>query len=88
MTLLPHFLPLEALAKANTRADGLAIKLEQSEKAREKAEEDAASIGDLRKRLHHAETSLSEKVTLQIAREEAIIRRLESQNRRVVSKFF
>ncbi|KAK1603676.1 hypothetical protein QYE76_027349 [Lolium multiflorum] len=75
----------EALAKANKHADDLAIKLEQSEKAREKAQEDAASVGDLQKRLHHAETSLSEKTTLQIAREEAIISPpLESQNRRFV----
>jgi uncharacterized protein YoxC len=85
---MPCFLPLEALAKANKCADDLAIKHEQSEKAREKAEQDVASVVDLRKRLHHAETSLSEKTTLKIAREEAIIRRLESQNQRFVSKFF
>ena len=84
---MPYFLLLEALAKANKRADDLAIKLEQSEKAREKAEQDAASVGDLRTRLHQAETALSEKVTQQIAREEDIIGRLESQNRRFVSKF-
>ena len=84
---MPYFLLLEALAKANKRADDLAIKLEQSEKAREKAEQDAASVGDLRRRLHQAETALSEKVTQQIAREEDIIGRLESQNRRFVSKF-
>jgi anti-sigma regulatory factor (Ser/Thr protein kinase) len=60
---LPYFLLLEALAKANTRADDLAIKLEQSEKAREKAEQDAASVGDLRKRLQQAETALSENIT-------------------------
>jgi hypothetical protein len=40
------FLPLEAFAKANKRVDDLAIKLEQSEKACEKAEQDAASVGD------------------------------------------
>jgi uncharacterized protein YoxC len=78
----------KALAKANKRADDLAVKLEQSEEARKKAEQDAASVGDLRKRLHHAENALSEKTTQQIAREEAIIGRLESQNRRFVSKFF
>ncbi|KAK1621397.1 hypothetical protein QYE76_026914 [Lolium multiflorum] len=76
----------EALAKANKRADDLAVKLEQSEKARKKAEQDAASVGDLRKRLHHAENALSEKTTQQIAREEAIIGHLESQNRRFVRK--
>jgi dsDNA-specific endonuclease/ATPase MutS2 len=76
-----------AIDKANKRADDLARKLEQSEAARKKAEQDAASIGDLRKRLHHVENALSEKMTQQIAREEAIIGRLESQNRRFVSKF-
>ncbi|KAK1661755.1 hypothetical protein QYE76_049914 [Lolium multiflorum] len=76
----------EALAKANNRADDLAIKLEQSEKAREKAEQDAASVGDLRKRLDQAETALSENITQQNAREEDFIGRLESQNRRFVRK--
>ncbi|KAK1661806.1 hypothetical protein QYE76_049965 [Lolium multiflorum] len=53
------------LAEANKGADALAAKLEQSEKARKKAEEDAkkakedaATVGELRKRLHDAETSL------------------------------
>ncbi|KAK1694604.1 hypothetical protein QYE76_011301 [Lolium multiflorum] len=76
----------EALAKANKRADDLAVKLEQNEKARKKAEQDAASVGDLRKRLHEAETALSEKITQQIARDEDIIGRLESQNRLFVRK--
>ncbi|KAK1649953.1 hypothetical protein QYE76_067758 [Lolium multiflorum] len=80
-----HPLP-KALGKANKHADDLAIKLEQSEKAREKAEQDASSIGDLRKRLHHAENALSKKTTQRIAREEAIIGHLESQNRRFVTK--
>ncbi|KAK1678685.1 hypothetical protein QYE76_039533 [Lolium multiflorum] len=71
----------EALAKANKRADDLSIKLEQSDQARKKAEQDAASIGDLRKRLHEAETALSDKITQQIAQEEDVIGRLESQNR-------
>ncbi|KAK1682889.1 hypothetical protein QYE76_043737 [Lolium multiflorum] len=71
----------DALAKANKRADDLAIKLEQNEEARKKAEQDAASVGDLQKRLHEAETALSEKITQQIARDEDIIGRLESQNR-------
>ncbi|KAK1687145.1 hypothetical protein QYE76_047993 [Lolium multiflorum] len=47
----------ETLAKANKRADDLAVKLEQSEKARNKAEQDVASVGDLRKRLHHSAAS-------------------------------
>jgi hypothetical protein len=41
---------LEDLLEANKRADDLARKLEQSEKAREKDESDAASVEDLRKR--------------------------------------
>ncbi|KAK1611427.1 hypothetical protein QYE76_035100 [Lolium multiflorum] len=76
----------EALVTANKRADDLAVELEQSEKARKKAEKDAASIGDLRKRLHEAETALSDKITQQITREEGVIARLESQNWRFVRK--
>ncbi|KAM0931008.1 hypothetical protein ACQ4PT_000590 [Festuca glaucescens] len=76
----------EALATANKRADDLAVKLEQSEKARQKAEQDAASIEDLRKRLYDAETALSDKITQQIAQEKEVIGRLESQNRLFASK--
>ncbi|XP_051192292.1 uncharacterized protein [Lolium perenne] len=71
----------EALVTANKRADDLAVKLEQSEKARQKAEQDAASVGDLRKRLHEAEAALSDKITQQIAQEKDVSGRLESQNR-------
>jgi hypothetical protein len=78
---------LEALDKADKRADTLAVKVEQSEKAREKAEQDVASVDDLRKRLQHAENALSDKITQQIVRENAIIGHLESQNRRFVSNF-
>jgi hypothetical protein len=74
------------LAEANKRADALALKLEQSENARKKAESNAAVIEDLRKRLHNTENSLSENITQQTAREEGIISRLESQSRRFVSK--
>ena len=91
----------EKLAEANERANALAQKLEQSEEARKKAESDAskakaeadkakadaAGVEELRKRLHDAETSLSEHITAQSAREEAIIKRLKSQNRRFVSKY-
>ena len=79
------FLP-ETLAEANKRADALAVKLEQSETARKKAEADAATVEVLRKRLHAAETSLSEHITEQSAREEAVIKRLASQSRRFASK--
>ncbi|KAK1683251.1 hypothetical protein QYE76_044099 [Lolium multiflorum] len=90
----------EKLAEANERADTLAQKLEQCEEARKKAESDAvqarreadkakadaAGVEDLRKRLHAAETSLSEHITAQSAREEAITKRLRTQNRRFVNK--
>ncbi|KAM0904890.1 hypothetical protein ACQ4PT_017747 [Festuca glaucescens] len=76
----------EVLATANKRADDLAVKLEQSEKTRQKAEQDAASVEDLRKRLHEAETALSDKITQQIAQEKEIIGRLESQNRLFAKK--
>ena len=75
------------LAEANKRADALALKLEQSEKARKKAESDAAAVKDLRKRFHDAETSLSDNIAQQSAREDEILTRLESQSRRFVSKY-
>jgi hypothetical protein len=78
----------EALDRAEKRTDALAVKLEQREKAREKVEQDAAAIGDLRQRLHNAESALSDKVSQQFAHENAIIDRLETQNWRFVSKCF
>ncbi|KAK1680406.1 hypothetical protein QYE76_041254 [Lolium multiflorum] len=77
----------EDLVVANKRADDLAVKLEKSEEARKKAEKDATSIEDLRKRLHEAETALSDNITQQIAREENVIAHLESQSQRFVSCF-
>ncbi|KAK1679159.1 hypothetical protein QYE76_040007 [Lolium multiflorum] len=71
----------EALDKAEKLADVLAIKLEKSEKAREKAEQDASVVGDLRQRLHNAETAPSNQISQQIAREESVIAHLETQNR-------
>ena len=84
--LLSIVLPAN-LAEANNRADALALKLEQSEIARKKAEADAAVVEDLRKRLHDAETSLSENIAQQSTREKEILTRLESQSRRFVSKY-
>ena len=91
----------EKLAAINERANALAQKLEQSEEARKKAELDvvqaraeadkakteAASVEDLRKILHTAETSLSEHITAQSAREEAILKRIRTQSRRFLSKY-
>jgi chromosome segregation ATPase len=91
----------EKLAEANKLADDLAQKLERSEAARKKAESDAvraraeadkaktdaAGVEDLRKRLHDAETSLSEHIAAQSAREEAVLKRIRTQNRRFVSKY-
>ncbi|KAK1666397.1 hypothetical protein QYE76_054556 [Lolium multiflorum] len=89
----------EKLAEANERANTLAQQLEQSEKARKKAESmplmreqrpiakaDAAGVEDLRKRLHTAETSLSDHIAAQSAREEAILKRLMTQSRRFVAR--
>ncbi|KAK1653490.1 hypothetical protein QYE76_071295 [Lolium multiflorum] len=76
----------EALAKANKRADDLALELAKSEKAREKAERESASVESLRKRLHDTENALSEHTSRQLAREAGIAARLESQNRRFVRK--
>jgi hypothetical protein len=69
------------------RAEDLASKLKASEEAREKAENDASCIEDLRKRLHEADTALSDKITHDVAREGNVASRLESLNRRFVSKF-
>ncbi|KAK1680974.1 hypothetical protein QYE76_041822 [Lolium multiflorum] len=88
------------LAEANERANTLAQQLEHSEKARKKAEldatearaeadkakADAAGVEDLRKRLHTAETSLSDHIAAQSAREEAILKRLRTQSRRFVAR--
>ncbi|KAK1686316.1 hypothetical protein QYE76_047164 [Lolium multiflorum] len=59
LTLTRLLLSARNLAEANKRTDALATKLEQSEKARKKAEEDAkkakedaATVEELRKRLH------------------------------------
>ncbi|KAK1649878.1 hypothetical protein QYE76_067683 [Lolium multiflorum] len=74
------------LAEANKRTTALAVKLEQNERARKKAEKDAAAIEDLRKRLHDAESSLSENISRQSAREAEILARFESQSRRFVRR--
>jgi small-conductance mechanosensitive channel len=62
------FIFVESLSKANKRADDLACKLERSEKAREKAESDDATVEGLRKRLQDAENALSENAAQQSAR--------------------
>ncbi|KAK1625824.1 hypothetical protein QYE76_000139 [Lolium multiflorum] len=76
----------ESLDRADKHAEDLAAKLERSEKARERAEREAATVEDLRQRLHKAEEALSDNVSQQIARENAIIARLETQNRWFVRK--
>ena len=70
---------------AEKRAKELEKKLEASEKAREEAERKAASLGDLRDRLHVAETVLSEKEEQIAKREAAIIARLDTQSVRFSS---
>ncbi|KAK1642100.1 hypothetical protein QYE76_059905 [Lolium multiflorum] len=74
----------ENLVEANKRADSLARKLEQSEKARKKAEADAAVVEDFRQRLHDAETALSDNISEQAVREAEILSRLQSRSRRFV----
>ena len=80
----PSFYP-EALHLAEKRANELEKKLQASEKAREKAEREAASVGDLRDRLHAAENALSEKEKEIAKREAAIVARFETQSARFSS---
>ncbi|KAK1699495.1 hypothetical protein QYE76_016192 [Lolium multiflorum] len=49
----------EDLERAEKRAEDVAAKLERSEKAREKAEQEAATVEDLRQRVHKVEEALS-----------------------------
>ncbi|KAK1617190.1 hypothetical protein QYE76_022707 [Lolium multiflorum] len=76
----------ESLLAADKRVEDLANKLKASEEAREKAKKDASCIEDLRKRLHEAETALSDKIAQNIAQEGKIASHLESLNRRFVRK--
>ena len=86
-SLPSNLFPSEALRHAEERADALEAKLKSSEAARKKAEEDAAAVEDLRQRLTTAENALSEKEARQIERENAIVERFDTQNRRFTSKF-
>ncbi|KAM0914136.1 hypothetical protein ACQ4PT_011688 [Festuca glaucescens] len=76
----------KALHLAEKRANELDKKLQASEKAREKAEREAASVGDLRDRLHAAENALSKKEEGIAKREAAIIARFETQSARFSKK--
>jgi hypothetical protein len=76
-SLPSNFFFPEALRRAEEHADALAAKLELSEKAREKAEKDAATIEGFRQRLQTAD-ALCEKVAQQIERENAIIARFDT----------
>ena len=78
----------ETLRRAEERADALEAKHKSSEAARKKAEKEAAAFEGLRQRLQTAEDALSEKEARQIERENAIVDRLETQNRRFTSKLF
>ena len=87
--------------EANERANILAQQLEHSKEALKKAEldaiearaeadkakADAAGVEDLKKKLHTAETSLSDHIAAQSAREEALLKRIRTQSRRFVSKY-
>ncbi|KAK1677860.1 hypothetical protein QYE76_038708 [Lolium multiflorum] len=90
----------EKLAEANKLVDTLAQKLEQSEMARKKADLDsnqakseaeeatakAVGVKDLQKRLADAKNALDEHKASQAAREKAITKRMNAQNRRFVAK--
>ncbi|KAK1670873.1 hypothetical protein QYE76_059032 [Lolium multiflorum] len=76
----------KALHLAEKRANDLERKLKASEKARKKAEEDAAGIEDLRDRLHAAENALSDKEEKLPKREAAMIARFETQSVRFSKK--
>ena len=76
---------LEALRRAEERADDLEEKLKASEEAREKAEKDAAGVKDLRRRLQAAEDALSDREAKLVQRDNDIITRLEMQSRRFSS---
>ncbi|KAK1647988.1 hypothetical protein QYE76_065793 [Lolium multiflorum] len=75
-----------ALHLAEKRTQELEKKLEASEKAHEEAERKVASVGDLRDRLHAAETALSEKEGQIAKREAAIIAHLDTQSARFSKK--
>jgi hypothetical protein len=76
----------DALCRAEERADALEAKLKIGEKAREKAEKDAAAVEGLRQRLKTTEDTLSNKEAQQIECENAIVTRFDTQNRRFTSK--
>ncbi|KAK1670835.1 hypothetical protein QYE76_058994 [Lolium multiflorum] len=90
----------EKLAEANQRAEILSRNLEKSETARKKAElaasearaeaddakAKAASVEELQQRLKDAESALHEQKSAQVAREQGIIKRLNSQSRRTLTQ--
>ncbi|KAK1649077.1 hypothetical protein QYE76_066882 [Lolium multiflorum] len=71
-----------SLQQAKERTEALEAKLKLTKEALEKAQTDAASVEELRQRLHKAETSLSDNLTEQIAREKGLVDRIEAQSRR------
>ncbi|KAK1661723.1 hypothetical protein QYE76_049882 [Lolium multiflorum] len=73
----------EQCEEARKKAESDAVEARQEA---DKAKADAAGVEDLRKRLHDAETSLSEHITAQSAREAAITKRIRTQNRRFVNR--
>ncbi|KAK1682491.1 hypothetical protein QYE76_043339 [Lolium multiflorum] len=90
----------EKLAEANERADALALKLEQSEAARKKAElaasnakaeadeakAKAAGVEELQKKLEDATAALDGHKAAQASREEGILKRLKTQSRRTFTQ--
>jgi predicted DNA-binding protein YlxM (UPF0122 family) len=79
----------DALRRAEEHVNALEAKLKISEKAREKAEKDAAAVEGLRQRLKTAEDTLSDKEAQKIERENAIVTRFETQTADIqVSRYF
>ncbi|KAK1685334.1 hypothetical protein QYE76_046182 [Lolium multiflorum] len=71
-----------SLQQAKECTEALEAKLKLTEEALEKAQDDASSIEELRQRLCKAETSLSDNLIEQIAREKDPVDRIEAESRR------
>jgi DNA-binding transcriptional MerR regulator len=76
-----------SLQQAKERTKALEAKLKLIEEVLEKAQTDAASVEELCQSLHKAETSLSDNLTEQIARQKGLVDRIEAQSQRFFRKF-
>jgi hypothetical protein len=83
--ILTYLFHPEALRRAEERANDLEKRLKASEEARKKAEEDAAGLEDLRRRLQATEDASIDREAELVQRDNDIITRLETQSRRFSS---